>query len=759
MVACPTAVALVGRPNCGKTTLFNALTGDNQWVGNWPGVTVEGVHGGFDHRGRRLAVVDLPGAYTLTGTRSLDEEVTAEYLAGHSCGVVVNVVDAWALERSLYLTLQVLESQGRAIFDAAAVAGTPVIVALNRIDKARQEGIAVDIEALAAQLGCPVVAISAATGEGLEAFQDLLLDALDGKVPPPPFPPYAADVMALLRQRAGDDAPAARWSAIRALENTSEDDADSLALGAARHAVAAGAARRSVTRTRGQRRTYTDLIDRVVLHPVLGVVCFLAVMYLMFLWTIHLGGGFIDAFDGVSGALLELAPAEFLQAHGWPEWAVLPIQGAGRGARTVASFIPLVMFLYGFLAFLEESGYMARAAVVMDRFMRRIGLPGKAFVPLVVGLGCNVPAVMAARTLEDANDRKATIAMTPFMSCGARLPVYALFAATFFPGNGQNVVFALYLLGIGVAVLTGYVLKRTLFAGATQPLLIELPHYHRPQAGAVLRRAWDRVVSFVKDAGMIVVPVVMVLTILNGVTIDGRVVKSGAEPDTLLASVSRLATPLLSPIGIAPDNWPATVGLFTGIFAKEALVGTLQALYSSDGAAKSETTATDTAGRVREALATIPANLAGIADALLDPLGLGKKGVGGPVADEGTALALTGRFDGAAGAFAYLVFVLLYAPCVATIGAIRRESGGAWTAFVLAWTSVMGFSIATLVYQGATFARHPLSSLAWGGGVVVAALVVVSGLRWQGRRQRFNLDAAGGACGGCTKCGTGAKVH
>ena len=474
-----------------------------------------------------------------------------------------------------------------------------------------------------------------------------------------------------------------------------------------------------MTRRQSPRRSHTDRIDSVVLHPWLGVAAFLAVMYVMFLWTIQLGGAFIDVFDGLTGALFEQAPAEFLRGIGIPAWAVLPVEGAGRGIRTVASFIPLVLFLYAFLAFLEESGYMSRAAVVMDRFMRRIGLPGKAFVPLVVGLGCNVPAVMAARTLEDANDRKAIIAMTPFMSCGARLPVYALFAATFFPKSGENMVFALYLLGIAVAVLTGFILKRTLFAGEAQPLLIELPHYHRPHAGAVLRRAFDRVVSFVKDAGIIVVPVVMVLTLLNGITTDGRVVKSGAEPNTLLAAGSRLATPLLAPIGIAPDNWPATVGLFTGIFAKEALVGTLTALYSADGAAAdAEGGPMSVSERIAKALASVPANLSGIASALLDPLGLAKSGVGAETSDQGTAQALTQRFDGAAGAFAYLVFVLLYAPCIATVAAIRRESGRSWTLFVLGWTSVMGLSVATIVYQMLTLTRHPASSLAWSAGMV-----------------------------------------
>ncbi|HSV30178.1 MAG TPA: ferrous iron transport protein B, partial [Candidatus Omnitrophota bacterium] len=537
-------IALIGRPNCGKTTLFNALTGECQWVGNWPGVTVEGVHGSFEHQGFRIEVVDLPGAYTLTGTRSLDEEVTADFLSGHRCDLIVNVVDAAQLERSLYLSTQVLESQGAL---NGADGGCPVVVALNRMDHAVAEGVTVAVERLGVELGCPVVPMSAAKGKGVGDLKDLVLAVLrSSERPAPAFPPYAADLLSVVQCMAAarGRGAAARWASIRALEEQS-DHPDALALSAARHALAAGVSHRCVERARRDRRKLTDRIDAVMLHPQAGIAAFLAVMYLMFVWTIHVGGAFVDLFDGVTGALLETGLAGMLAQGGLPPLAVLVAEGAARGARTMASFIPLVACLYVFLAVLEETGYMARAAVVMDRFMRTIGLPGKAFVPLVVGLGCNVPAVMAARTLEDEEDRKATIAMTPFMSCGARLPVYALFAATFFPAAGQNLVFALYLIGIAVAVLTGFVLKRAVFGGEVAPLLLELPAYHQPRLASVLRRAGDRVASFVLDAGRVVVPVVMLLTALNAVTTDFRVVRAGSEPDTLLASAGRAATPLL----------------------------------------------------------------------------------------------------------------------------------------------------------------------------------------------------------------------
>lgn len=745
MAAADYTIALIGRPNCGKTTLFNALTGESQWVGNWPGVTVEGVHGAFTHQGIRIAVVDLPGAYTLTGTRSLDEEVTADYLSARRCDLIVNVADAAQLERSLYLTTQVLESQGSLADDG----GVPVVVALNRMDHAAREGVTIDADCLSEALGCPVAAMSAAKGKGVEEFKDRVLALLAAKdTRPPRFPAYAPSLIAVLRQLAvprGQGAQA-RWNAIRALEEHS-DEADALALSAARHAFAVGISHDCVTRRTHVRRRLTDRIDAVMLHPRLGVLGFLAVMYLMFLWTIHVGGAFIDVFDGVTGALLETGLAGWLAQVGLPPLAVLVAEGAARGARTMAAFVPLVACLFIFLAVLEETGYMARAAVVMDRFMRTIGLPGKAFVPLVVGLGCNVPAVMAARTLEDEEDRKATIAMTPFMSCGARLPVYALFAATFFPNSGQNMVFALYLIGIAVAVLTGFVLKRAVFGGEVAPLLLELPAYHAPRLASVMRRAGDRVASFVLDAGRVVVPVVMLLTALNAITLDGRVVRAGSEPDTLLATAAKLATPLLAPIGITRDNWPATVGLFTGIFAKEALVGTLSTIYEAEAGRGVQIQPLTMAEEIAAALASVPANLGKLADALTDPLGLNAAAAAEPAPIDAQLLK---SFDGAAGAFAYLVFVLLYAPCVATVAAMRREAGGLWTGFVLGWTTLMGFSFATIAYQGATLASHPAQSLAWITGILALAAAAMAALRRYG--SKLHLPGSGRGCGGCTKC-------
>lgn len=748
-------VLLVGHPNCGKTTLFNALTGLKQSVGNWSGVTVTGTRGTLTHRGRTIDLIDLPGTYALTGERPQDEQATAAAVAARDYDLIVNIVDAAAPERSLYLTAQILESQ-------AVPSGVPVVIALNRTDRAAAAGLTIDPAALALALGCPVVPLVATRGDGLRDLCDAVIGSRGAA--PPPFPLYPRDLVG--RLGSGSD----RWAAITRLENApagaESDDGTVLALGAARHAFIAKVAASAVRRHSPARTSLSDRIDRVALHPWFGVPVFLGAVYLMFLWTIHVGGAFVDAVDGVAGALLVDGLGQALAAAGAPPWLILGLaDGLGRGVQTIATFIPIIACLYLFLSSLEQSGYMARAAVVMDRFMRRIGLPGKAFVPLIVGLGCNVPAVMATRTLEEDEDRLATIAMTPFMSCGARLPVYVLFAAAIFPATGQNLVFVLYLTGIAVAVLTGFLLKKTLFSGAAPPLVIELPAYQAPAPGPVLRRTWDRVTAFVIDAGRVIVPVVMVLSVLNAVTADGRIVREGADT-TLLAGIGRAATPLFAPMGIAEDNWPATVGLFTGVFAKEAVVGTLNALYTAETG--EDTTPADVPAAVAEALATIPANLGALGQAMLDPLGLD---IGDPRDLAATAAAqevnaatfgvLRSKFDGAAGAFAYLVFILLYAPCVATVAAMRREAGRGWTLFVLGWSTGMGYLVATLTYQAATFARHPAASALWIAGLSAAFALVVLALRRTGASPRWKaaLATLPAGCPGSIACGKKGGCH
>ncbi len=756
----PLTIAVAGNPNCGKSALFNALTGIRQKTGNWPGVTVERKLGRCRIDGRDISVVDLPGIYSFDAA-SLDECVTRDYLLSREADLVLNVVDAANLERNLYFSVQLLEM------------GVPLVIALNMMDVARKRGIRIDVEALASRLGCPVVPIVATTGEGLSELQARMLEVADERHPPGfPLALDEAVEQAILRlQPLLRDADQAnrRWLALKILEGDSDEEpsdemreaADQvrqwveerygkdieLAIADSRYTHAHTLAHAVAQQSPSLKRTLSDRIDRVVLGRWTGIPLFLAVMYLMFLFTINVGGAFIDFFDGVAGAFFVEGLGELISAAGGPGWLrVLLADGAGAGLQVVATFIPIITALYLFLSVLEDSGYMARAAFVMDRSMRAIGLPGKAFVPLIVGFGCNVPAIMATRTLENERERKLTILMNPFMSCGARLPVYALFAAAFFPSSGQNVVFALYLTGIAVAILTGLMMKKSLLPGTSSGFMMELPPYHVPTLRGVLLRAWDRVRLFVKEAGQVIVVMVIALNLLNSLGTDGSFGNEDSE-HSVLSETARAVTPLFAPMGLREDNWPAVVGVFSGILAKEVVVGTLDNLYTSianQGANPDDAPPFDLEQSLRDAAATVPANLSDLSQALLDPLGFGSVGEPKSAAhgvNDAVFGAMHARFDGQIGAFAYLLFILLYFPCVATIGVIRRETGAAWAAFVAAWTTGVAYFTATLFYQLATYSAHPQSSLAWIVGLSLVLALTIAGLRLWAMRGGRGTDA------------------
>jgi ferrous iron transport protein B len=761
-----TVIGLVGNPNCGKTTLFNALTGGRQTVGNWPGVTVEKKVGQFQHQGAAIEVVDLPGIYALSspeGDSAVDERVAQTFLASAEPHLIVNIVDAANLERNLYLTAQLLEMR------------LPMVVALNMMDVAKARQVRIDVDTLARRLGCPVVPVVATRKTGLEALKAEIVEAVARPAVSPVEVRYPAVVEDAARELAsvlgglegqrwravrlleGDgealrSAPHGAAAAVAALKDRIEDQAGEepdILIAAGRYAWVHGVVGDALTRTSDLGRTLSDRIDRIVLNRALGIPIFFAIMYAMFVFTINIGGAFIDAFDILFGTVFVDGLGRVMAGMGSPDWlTTLVAGGVGGGIQTVATFIPVIGFLFLFLSVLEDSGYMARAAFVMDRCMRSVGLPGKSFVPLIVGFGCNVPAIMATRTLESQRDRTMTIMMSPFMSCGARLPVYALFAAAFFPVGGQNLVFLLYLIGIAVAVLTGLALKNTLLKGETAPFIMELPPYHLPTLGGVVSRAWDRLKTFIWRAGKVIVGVVVVITFLNSWGTDGSFGNEDTE-NSALASIGRAMVPVFEPMGITEDNWPATVGIFTGLLAKEAVVGTLDALYSAlaEGDASELTEAEaepafDFWGGVSEAFATIPANLADAMDTFADPLGLSIGDVSSMDAAAeaqavatGTYAAMAARFDGAVGAFAYLLLVLLYMPCVAAIGAVYRETNLNWTVFVCGWTTLVGYAASVLFFQAATFTRQPTVSALWVVGMVALLGGAVAAMRHVGRRE------------------------
>lgn len=756
-------VGVVGNPNCGKTTLFNALTGSRQHVGNWPGVTVEKKTGEYQFQGERIAVVDLPGTYSLEAdddSVSLDEKVARDYVASRKADLIVNIIDASNIERNLYLTSQLIEMR------------VPMIIVLNMMDAVKKRGIKIDLDELSRQLSCPVVAVIAATGHGLKELREAIHQACHKPTVPSLsvsyHPAIESAVSALeLELIPHEGSYDLRWLALRLLENdtlakqlagprlqavaatlrqtieTETDDEIDILAADARYGLVNQLVKASVCKLNEVSRHTTEQIDAVVLNRFLGIPVFLLVMYAMFMFTINIGSAFVDFFDQAVGALLVDGMSTLLTAMGWPDWLVVLIcNGIGGGVQVVATFIPIVGFLFIFLSALEDSGYMSRAAFVMDRFMCLIGLPGKSFVPMIVGFGCNVPAIIATRTLDNQRDRILTNLMNPFMSCGARLPVYALFAAAFFPVGGQNLVFGLYLFGILVAVLTGLIMRHTLLQGEPTPFLMELPTYHLPTLRGIYIKTWDRLKTFIFNAGKVIVPMVLVLNILNSLGTDGSFGQENSEK-SVLSQIGRLLTPAFQPMGISDDNWPATVGIFTGVLAKEAVVGTLDALYSQM-AADAENADEDTFDLQQALLAacrTVPDNLAEIADKLLDPLGLGiadVTDVNAAAEQQEVKIATFGvmqnQFDGQVGAFAYLLFILLYAPCVAATAAIYKETSTGWALFVVSWTTFLAYLTATLFYQGMTFAEHPATSFFWFALFTLMFIAVISLLRFYGMR-------------------------
>ncbi len=758
-------VGVVGNPNCGKTTLFNAFTGSKQHVGNWPGVTVEKKTGEYTHAGKLIELVDLPGTYSLEAADdqvSLDEKVARDYIASKQADLIINIIDASNIERNLYLTSQLIEMR------------VPMILVLNMMDQVKSRGIKIDCDYLAQQLGCPVIPIIASTKEGLAVLKAQINSAAMTMPIPKVTINYAPALEQAIEQLslslieiARDHGCDLRWLALRALEDdtlakqlvghdlealthqlqqqveTATDDEIDILAADARYGFVNDLTQGAVCKVNEVSRHVTEKIDHIILNRFLGIPIFLLVMYTMFMFTINIGCAFVDFFEQSVGALLIDGLGAVLVDYQVPQWLVVLItKGLGGGIQVVATFIPIIGFLFLFLSALEDSGYMSRAAFVMDRFMRMIGLPGKSFVPMIVGFGCNVPAIMATRTLENQRDRILTNLMNPFMSCGARLPVYALFAAAFFPVGGQNIVFGLYLLGIAVAVLTGLIMRHTLFKGETSPFIMELPAYHMPTLRGVLIRTWDRLKSFLINAGRVIVPMVLVLNFLNAWGTDGSFGQENTN-QSVLSEIGKSMTPLFKPMGIEKDNWPATVGVFTGVLAKEAVVGTLDALYSQLATTEGVTNQTpfELRAALQAALQTIPTNLNAVADNLLDPLGLNIGTVDdiAVAADEQkvkthTFAAMQRSYDGKAGAFAYLLFILLYAPCVAATAAIHRETNTGWTVFVVCWTTGIAYMTATVFYQIMTFERHPEYSLLWITGLISAFIMVIVALWLTGKQ-------------------------
>lgn len=726
-------VALIGNPNCGKTALFNLLTGLHQRIGNWSGVTVERKSGQVLGRGFDFELVDLPGTYALTlpaFCHGADETIAIQFLQQEPFDLILNIVDATHLERHLYLTLELLEM------------GLPVVLVVNMMDLVSQD---LPLDQFSKVLQCPVVGISATKHTGIQSLIAIVQQTIESpqfcpeKPPSVVYPPMVQSAIDELVPWISSSVPCARGKlsikqalAVRCIQadtdltgspqsesfkqaftevrerlaNQPEFEADIL-IAKSRYETIHDWLKVLALPSAPFKHPLTERIDKIVLHRYFGVPIFLFVMYSLFVFAIHVGGLLTPFFEIVANTILVDGVAHVLAKCHAASWVIaLLANGVGTGISTTVSFIPVIGSMFLFLSLLEGSGYMARAAVIVDRFMRFVGLPGKSFVPMIVGFGCNVPAIMATRSLENKRDRILTVLMSPFMSCGARLAIYTLFVAAFFPDNGHNIVFLLYITGILMAAVTGLLLKKTLLKGEPSPLILELPSYHFPQPKTLLRHAGQRLQRFIFKAGKLIVPLCLIIGMLNALGNDGQWRHQESTSDSLLASMGRSLTPLFSPMGIEEDNWPATVGLLMGVLAKEVVVGTVNALYSQELGLENHHADNEMhlLADLKSAFATIPQELSDLSDGILHPL---NSMVEAGEIDTSVFTIMQQRFHGQAGAFAYLLFVLLYFPCVSATGAMLREVNRSWTLFSVVWTTAIAYAAAVIFYQIATFSLHP----------------------------------------------------
>lgn len=672
----PLRVAFIGNPNCGKTTLFNAYTGANLKVANWPGVTVEKVEGSMTFQGRKIQLVDLPGTYSLT-SYTMEEQVSREYILSDDVDVIVDVADASALERNLYLTLQLIEL------------GKPVVLALNMMDIVQKRGMEIDMHRLPEMLGIPVIAVSARKRRGLDVLMHAVLHHSDRKERTPlihhhnnqnskhlhdhheefamVYSDEIEDKIDIVKAQLKEKYPNLtnhRWHAMKILEGDTvimEKYPVDLPKG-----VADSCGQEIINEkydfieeimeetlvNRDTKAARTDRIDRLLTHRWLGFPIFLVIMALVFLLTFTIG----DWLKEYMSLLLEWVSTSL--RTGMESIAVnemltsLVVDGIVSGVGGILTFLPNIIILFLALAFLEDSGYMSRAAYVMDGIMSRLGLSGRAFIPMILGFGCTVPAIMASRALEDRRDRMKTMLVTPFMSCSARLPIYVLFSEMFFKDNAMIVAYSMYVLGLLVAILVAFVLHLIDRKNSAYTLLIELPEYKAPSARTVFIYVWEKVKDYLTKAGTTIFIASIIMWCILNFGPGGYVSNIG---DSFGSMIGKWIVPVFQPIGLG--YWQIVVALIAGISAKEVVVSSCSVLFSVSNITTAE-------------------GMASFA-VILGTMGFG-----------------------ALNAYALMVFSLLYVPCIATLATIRRESGSwKWTGMAALFQLVLAWGVTFLVYQ------------------------------------------------------------
>lgn len=716
-------IALAGNPNSGKTTLFNALTGANQFVGNWPGVTVEKKEGKLKGN-KDVTIMDLPGIYSLS-PYTLEEVVARNYLIYERPDVILNIVDGTNLERNLYLSTQLMEL------------GIPVVMAVNMMDIVHKSGDQVHIDKLGKKLGCEVVEISALKGTGIQEAVQRASD-LAAKKSQPLVHEFAAGVEAVISRVEGkldagipaeqrrffaiklleqDDKISGQLSSIpdvsaeiKELEDSFEDDVESIITNE-RYVYISSVIGACVSKKNKKKLTTSDKIDRIVTNRILALPIFLVVMFIVYFVSVTTVGALVTDWtnDVLFGEIIPPAIESGLEAIHCADWLQsLILDGIVAGVGAVLGFVPQMLVLFIFLAFLESCGYMARVAFIMDRIFRKFGLSGKSFIPMLIGSGCGVPGIMASRTIENDRDRKMTVMTTTFIPCGAKLPIIALIAGALFD-NSVWVTYSAYLIGVAAVVLSGIILKKTkMFAGDPAPFVMELPAYHWPTVGAVISSMWERGWSFIKKAGTIILLSTIVLWFLQGFGwADGSFGMLEAEQldGSILAKIGGVLAPLFAPLGWG--DWKSAVAAVTGLIAKENVVATFSVLFGVAGEVSEETP---------ELLTAVGANM--------------------------TAL----------GAFSFMVFNLLCAPCFAAMGAIKREMNNAkWFWFAIGYQTILAYVVSLCIYQIGTW----ISIGAFGVGTVVVAVglacIVALVIRSMVKDKKAGKSLQ---CGGCCKnCG------
>ncbi len=693
-------IALAGNPNSGKTTLFNALTGSNQFVGNWPGVTVEKKEGRMKKHGD-VILTDLPGIYSLS-PYTLEEVVARNYLIDERPDAILNIVDGTNIERNLYLTSQLTEI------------GIPVVVAINMMDIVRKRGDKIDIEELSKALGCKVVEISALKNTGIDEAADEAIEAAKrGKAVPPAhgFSGAVEHALAHIEEAAVHDMPTERqrWYAIKiferderllselklpaeklahiesdikAAEKELDDDSESIITNE-RYVYIEKLLARCYKKKNKNGLSTSDKIDRIVTNRFLALPIFALVMFVVYFVSVTTVGAWVTDWmnDVLFGDIIPPAADSFLTSVNCAEWLKgLIIDGIIGGVGAVLGFVPQMFVLFIFLAFLEACGYMARIAFVLDKIFRKIGLSGKSFIPMLIGTGCSVPGIMASRTIENERDRRMTITTTSFIPCGAKLPVIALISGVMFGKESALVSTGAFFIGIAAVIISGVILKKTkLFSGDPAPFVMELPAYHWPTPGNVLRSMWERGWSFVKKALTVILLSTVVLWFFQSFGfVDGAFGAVENTENSILAHIGAPIAILLAPLGFG--NWKAAVATLTGLIAKENIVATFGVLYN----------------------------------------------VAGDVSENGEEIwsLLAGDFTQIA-ALSFLIFNLLCAPCFAAIGAIRREMNSAkWTWFAIGYQTIFAYAVSMIVYQIGSAVTGELNAIGLAAAMAVLAFLL-----------------------------------